>query len=92
MTIVSDVHALLEKLGVARDAYTGGDLIVRTPITGEEIARVATISADAVDGVIARAADAFVAWRKVPGPRRGELVRILGNVLRDNKEALGRLV
>ncbi|PYD75580.1 L-piperidine-6-carboxylate dehydrogenase [Novacetimonas pomaceti] len=92
MTIVSDVHALLQKLGVPREAYTGGDLIVRTPITGEEIARVPTVSAREVEGVIARAADAFVAWRRVPAPRRGELVRILGNVLRENKEALGRLV
>lgn len=92
MTIVSDVHALLQKLGVPREAYTGGDLIVRTPITGEEIARVPTVSAKEVEGVIARAADAFVAWRRVPAPRRGELVRILGNVLRENKEALGRLV
>ncbi|RBM06736.1 L-piperidine-6-carboxylate dehydrogenase [Novacetimonas cocois] len=92
MTIVSDVHALLQKLGVPREAYTGGDLIVRTPITGEEIARVPTVSVKEVEGVIARAADAFVAWRRMPAPRRGELVRILGNVLRENKEALGRLV
>ena len=69
-----------------------GDLDVRTPITGEEIARVARTDAAGTDAAIARAPDAFAVWRDVPAPRRGELVRLLGEELRATKDALGALV
>ena len=45
-----------------------------------------------VDQAIGRAARAFVAWRGVPAPKRGELIRLLGEELRASKDALGRLV
>jgi aldehyde dehydrogenase (NAD+) len=45
-----------------------------------------------VDAALARARTAYAQWRDVPAPRRGELVRLLGNRLREKKEALGRLV
>src|SRR6201999_3794600 len=45
-----------------------------------------------IDATLARARDAFVTWRDVPAPRRGELVRLLGQRLREKKAALGRLV
>ncbi len=44
------------------------------------------------EAAIARSAEAFLAWRELPGPRRGELVRLLGEELRHEKEALGALV
>jgi L-aminoadipate-semialdehyde dehydrogenase len=84
--------ALLERLGVDRARVTDGDLVVRTPITGEEIGRVARTDEAATDAAVARAVTAFEAWRGVPGPRRGELVRLLGEELRSEKEALGALV
>ena len=88
----SAAGALLERLGVDDARVTGGDLVVRTPITGEEIGRVARASdADTADAV-GRAAAAFGAWRDVPAPRRGELVRLLGEELRREKETLGVLV
>ncbi|HEX6724045.1 MAG TPA: aldehyde dehydrogenase family protein [Gaiella sp.] len=83
---------LLERLGVDSELVTGGDLAVRTPITGEEIARVARTSEGETDAAVARAVAAFEAWRDVPAPRRGELVRLLGEELRREKEALGALV
>ena len=83
---------LLERLGVAREATTAGDLVVRTPITGEEIGRVARTDEAATDAAVARAAAAFVEWRELPGPHRGELVRLFGEELRREKEALGALV
>ena len=90
------VHAsateLLERLGVDLAAVTEGDLVVRTPITGEEIGRVARTSDAATDDAVSRAASAFEAWRDVQAPRRGELVRLLGEELRANKETLGALV
>ena len=45
-----------------------------------------------VDAAVARAKEAYKAWRTVPAPRRGELIRLLGEELRKEKEALGRLV
>ena len=71
---------------------TDGDLVVRTPITGEEIGRVARDDESSTDAAIARAVAAFEAWRDVPAPRRGELVRLLGEELRREKETLGALV
>jgi aldehyde dehydrogenase (NAD+) len=69
-----------------------GHHIVRSPIDGAEIGRVAFDSTDAVQKKIAASVEAFKAWREVPAPRRGELVRLFGEELRANKDALGRLV
>ena len=89
VTFASD---LLERLGVDPAATRGGDLVVCTPITGEEIGRVARTDTAATDAAVARATEAFALWREVPAPRRGELVRLLGEELRREKETLGGLV
>ena len=70
----------------------GGDRAVITPIDGSEIARVRSDDSASAERKIANAADAFTAWRMTPAPRRGELIRLLGEELRAHKEALGRLV
>ena len=75
-----------------RAASTAATSSSRTPITGEELARVTRTDEAATDAAIARAAEAFVAWRDLPGPHRGELVRLLGEELRREKESLGALV
>ncbi|MFT8720353.1 aldehyde dehydrogenase family protein [Acetobacter sp.] len=90
--IRAQVTGIMDKLGVPVAAYQGGDLPVRTPVTGEIIANVRMTTTEEASAAIGRAADAFRKWRLVPGPRRGELVRLLGNVLRENKELLGHLV
>ncbi len=90
-TVVS-VTDLLERLGVDPAVTHEGDLVVRTPISGEEIGRVARSDAAGTDAAVARAVAAFAAWRELPAPRRGELVRLLGEELRREKEALGALV
>ena len=87
-----DAAALFERLGIPREAIEGGDIEVRTPITGEPIAHVHSASAADADAAIGRAAQAFLAWREVPAPRRGELVRLFGEELRAEKDALGALV
>ncbi len=84
-----EAGAIFERLGVPLPA---GDLESRSPIDGRTIAAVATASAADVAAAVGRAQDAFLAWRSVPPPRRGELVRLFGEVLREEKEALGRLV
>jgi L-aminoadipate-semialdehyde dehydrogenase len=92
VSAASEVSALLEQLGVDAAQVSEGDLVVRTPITGEEIARVERTDAAATDAAITRAAGAFTAWRDLPGPHRGELVRIFGEELRREKAAVGALV
>ena len=92
MSAADQATSLLEQLGVDLAKIQAGDLVVHTPITGEEIARVARTDAAATDAAIGRAAGAFTAWRDLPGPHRGELVRLFGEELRREKDALGGLV
>jgi aldehyde dehydrogenase (NAD+) len=68
------------------------ELVSCNPATGEPIARVLQASAEAYDEVVGDAVAAFQSWRMTPPPRRGELVRDLGNALREMKEPLGDLV
>src|SRR5690348_3558694 len=82
MTIAKETTELLAKLGVAKDTLFGGDLIVRSPVTGEQIAALKTISPADAAKTIDAAHKAFQSWRLVPGPKRGELVRLLGEELR----------
>ncbi|HEY4356846.1 MAG TPA: aldehyde dehydrogenase family protein [Acidobacteriaceae bacterium] len=91
-SLISEAHDLLAQLGVKDDAYSNGNLAVRTPITGEVIARVATTEMSAAMDALAASRQAFLQWRNVPAPRRGELVRLLGEELRANLDTLGRLV
>ena len=79
---------LLSTLGVK----TKGDVVARSPIDGAEIGRVTYDDAASVERKIAASVVAFEEWRNVPAPRRGELVRLFGEELRANKDALGRLV
>ena len=86
MTPAQETKNILMALGVDG---TLGDLVSFSPIDGQPIGRVAVGDADAA---VTRAANAFREWRKVPAPRRGELVRLLGEELRAAKEPLARLV
>lgn len=63
-----------------------------SPIDGKEIGKVKNATMDDYEMVVKKAQKAFIEWRKVPAPIRGEVVRQIGNALRDNKEALGALV
>jgi aldehyde dehydrogenase (NAD+) len=69
-----------------------GDLEARSPIDGRVMARVRSDSREDVAEAVRQAQEAFLAWRLVPPPRRGEIVRLFGDVLREEKEPLGRLV
>ena len=86
---LADIFKTLE-LGPA--LVTGGDLTVISPIDGTDIGTVKRDSAAGTDAKIAAAVKAFEHWRQVPAPRRGELVRRYGDLLRRYKEPLGALV
>ncbi|WP_411290480.1 aldehyde dehydrogenase family protein [Sphingorhabdus sp.] len=88
MTLRTEVDSILEKLGTR----VTGDMASSSPIDGSDIGSVQTASMQDVDLACAHANEAFHAWRKVPAPRRGELVRVFGNALREHKDDLARLV
>nr|WP_170407110.1 aldehyde dehydrogenase family protein [Ruegeria arenilitoris] len=90
--VVMTAEHTLEKLGLTAAELTGGTLEVRSPIDGRVLARVHETPVADMDAVLARATAAFKAWRTVPAPRRGELIRLLGEELRAAKEDLGALV
>ena len=90
-SLSGEAHKLATALGV-RERDLQGDRVVRSPIDGREIARVQDTPPAAVGTAIGRAATGFAAWRALPAPRRGELVRRFGEVLREHKDKLGRLV
>ncbi|HEY1723178.1 MAG TPA: aldehyde dehydrogenase family protein [Magnetospirillaceae bacterium] len=73
-------------------AHSGNDLVARSPIDGTTLAQLKESTATETTAAIGRAHTAFLAWRQVPAPKRGELVRLFNEELRANKDALGRLV
>jgi aldehyde dehydrogenase (NAD+) len=87
-----EARVVLKHLGVAEAVWGEGEVTARSPIDGSSAGTLICASAADVDAVIARASEAFIAWRKVPAPRRGELVRLLGEELRASKEDLALLV
>ncbi len=83
---------LLDTLGVEHALYTQGSMPSHSPLTGEQIAAVRIADAADTDAALAAAGAAFRAWRDVPAPRRGELVRLFGEELRAAKDDLATLV
>lgn len=70
----------------------GKELVSYNPTTGESIAKVVQASPTTYESVITQASKAFKTWRSLPAPKRGQVVRDLGDALREYKEPLGDLV
>lgn len=83
---------ILNNIGLDKKDLEGGDLNVYSPVDGAKIASVKMDISEDVSQKVSQSVTAFKEWRQVPAPRRGELVRIYGEILRENKEALGALV
>ncbi|MDV3256429.1 MAG: aldehyde dehydrogenase family protein [Sphingomonas sp.] len=83
-----EARSILSELGVSE----GGDMPSFSPIDGSVIGSVREAQATDANLVCSRSHRAFLDWRMVPPPRRGELVRLLGEELRLAKEPLARLV
>jgi aldehyde dehydrogenase (NAD+) len=90
--LAGEAAQVLRGLGVADPSFTGGSLAVRSPIDGSALGTVREASAGEVAAAVGQAQDAFLAWRDVPAPQRGEVVRRLGGELRHNKTSLARLI
>ena len=91
-SVSAEALDILKRLGVPASAFAKGGWPARSPITGEVIVELKSHSASDATAAIGRADAAFKEWRKIPAPRRGELVRLLGEELRAAKDDLGRLV
>lgn len=88
-------HSLIERLGLSRSPWLAASpqsVDVSNPATGEKLAAVALMSAQEYDREVAGAAESFKAWREVPAPVRGQVVRAIGDELRKHKNDLGELV
>ncbi|MCE8518456.1 aldehyde dehydrogenase family protein [Ruegeria pomeroyi] len=90
--IVMTAETVLQQLGLGAADLTGGSIRVASPIDGRVLGEVHETPLSEMGAVLDRAKSAFKSWRSVPAPRRGELIRLLGEELRASKEALGALV
>ena len=98
----ADLSAVFSSLGLTRandgtwtgeNSFSGGAVLTsHSPVDGALIGTVTETTADEYALVMERAVAAFSSWKNVPAPKRGEIVRQFGDVLRQNKDALGRLV
>jgi aldehyde dehydrogenase (NAD+) len=70
----------------------GQELVSYNPTTGEPIAKVVQATKDTYEAVLHKATDTFKTWRTMPAPQRGQVIRDLGNAIREFKEPLGELV
>lgn len=86
------LESVLKNLELTSDTLTGGTLAVHSPVDGRKMADLVEHTADDMVNIIAKSNTAFKAWRQVPAPQRGELVRLLGEELRAAKDDLGALV
>lgn len=96
------IQEALSKLGIkdindgtstGSNSFANGNIIESySPVDGTLIAKVKASTAADYQEAMAKAEEAFKTWRLVPAPKRGEIVRQMGDELRKNKEALGQLV
>ena len=98
-----DIQGMLQRLNIKEinpGATTGtqwldtsGDLTESiSPIDGKPIASIKNIGLEDYEKVMKKAGEAFIKWREIPAPGRGEVVRQIGDALRANKQDLGKLV
>src|SRR5881275_584042 len=89
----SDAAAILEKLGASPGTYGTGEVLESIdPSTGSSLGRIRATTRAEYDARVDAALNRFAEWRTRPAPKRGELVRRLGQLLREHKEPLGDLV
>src|SRR5690606_18341099 len=98
-----DISAILERFAITQDGPAGAiggaagmvyDTAIDSysPVDGLRIASVGQTNPEAFNEVVEQASGAFLHWRQVPAPRRGEIVRQFGEALRTHKQDLGTLV
>jgi len=87
------IKEINEGCSTGQNWFSSGEAIEsNSPVDGKSIAKVKTATKADYDKVIKAASDAFVTWRTIPAPKRGEYVRQFGDKLRAKKSELGQLV
>jgi aldehyde dehydrogenase (NAD+) len=96
------MHEVLERLGLSEVndgaacggwiATTGRVVASTNPTTGETLASVRLASRDDYDAIVTKQQEVFERWRMLPAPKRGEILREVGDALREHKEDLGALI
>jgi aldehyde dehydrogenase (NAD+) len=86
------MHSVLERLGVQSYDGTDAAIVSLNPADGSELGRVRLASAEDYDRTVAKSIDVFQRWRMFPAPKRGQIVREIGDELRRFKDDLGTLV
>lgn len=87
-----NITALLRDLGVDLKKHQGRDFVAITPIDGSMLAKLGFDSAPDLNKKVKQSVAVFDVWRLVPAPKRGELIRLFGDELRQNKAKLAELV
>ncbi len=87
-----EYNSLLKYLGIPEHHGDVDQLSVHTPIDGSVIAHVGTTPVESLNEIVKRSNAAQKQWQNIPAPRRGELIRIFGDKLRQTKDRLGQLV
>jgi aldehyde dehydrogenase (NAD+) len=90
--LANDPRLILDAKGPAGVSPDGSFVISENPATGQPLAGVRLDDAHACDRIVAESVDAFKAWREVPAPVRGQVVRVIADEFRRLKEPLGKLV
>lgn len=88
------IKAVNEGVSTGLESWAGNGRMLSSysPVDGALIGKVRQATHDDYEKVITKAEEAFKIWREVPAPKRGEIVRQMGDALRANKDNLGRLV
>ena len=97
------MNEILQRLGLqeynsgawtdtAFDTSNGDVYTCHNPTDGSVLGHVHMANKDHLETVISTAQEKFAAWRMLPAPKRGEIVRLMGEALREHKDDLGALV
>src|SRR5437016_4285205 len=98
MELLQSLHLAEKNSGASTDSHwwshtkEEGEIISYSPATGDVIGSVYRVSKKDYEHVISEAQKAFLSWREVPAPKRGEVVHAIGDELRKYKDFLGSLV
>ena len=92
MSYCTDIQSIFKSLGLALPPIHAQGFDVHSPVDGRLLAKVSAQTDAEISSTLSSAHQASLAWRKVPAPKRGELVRVFGELVRQHKEPLGRLI
>jgi aldehyde dehydrogenase (NAD+) len=92
MSYCTDIQSIFKSLNLALPPFNAQGFEVNSPVDGRLLAKVTAHTETQISAELFRSHQASLAWRKVPAPKRGELVRVFGELVRQHKEPLGQLI